>query len=343
MALDSAALRGLALVVDSALNPKPEDIPRLRAAAEPYLDPELQRDPRRFFAFLDEPSPRPQMRVTGRRTLDGGTVVTRKFTSNYRPFIATADASCPENETVHVEHWRHAPTPARATILALHGFTMGQPWIDAFLLLAGQWFANGLDVALVTLPFHGARAPRVAGFSGELFASPDPGRLNEAVRQAVHDVRLVSTWLRATTKRPVGLLGLSLGGYVAALMAGLSDEPDFVIPLVAPVCLGDLAWRFFTQSRHYHPEVAPLFTRDELVAAYRIHSPLTHPRRVARERLLIVAGRGDRVVPPGHPHVLSQHWDEAAIHWFSGSHLAPFRRPRIVARVVAHLCSLGIL
>jgi hypothetical protein len=109
------------------------------------------------------------------------------------------------------------------------------------------------------------------------------------------------------------------------------------------VCIGDLAWRFFQRSRHYAAGAAPAFGYDALRAAYRVHSPLAHPLRLPRERVLIVAGRGDRIVPPEHPHSLWDHWGRPGIYWFGGSHLAPFGRAGVVARIEHHLAELGIL
>jgi alpha-beta hydrolase superfamily lysophospholipase len=236
----------------------------------------------------------------------------------------------------------HESQPPLATVLALHGFSMGYPRIDAIALFAAQCFREGFDVALLTLPFHGPRTPSDARFSGERFAMPHVARLNEAVRQAIYEIHVVTGWLRQQTAAPVGLLGLSLGGYLASLMAGLCDDLDFVIPMVPPVCLGDLAWRFFERSRRAR-RGAPAYARDELRAMYRVHSPLAFPLRVPRERVLIIAGRGDRIVPPEHPHALWRHWGEPRIHWFSGSHLAPFGRDRIVAAAADHLARLGVL
>jgi surfactin synthase thioesterase subunit len=241
------------------------------------------------------------------------------------------------------EHWMHGPQRPAGTVVALHGFSMGRPRIDAVALLASHWFRLGLDVALVTLPHHGARTPPGARFSGESFAVPHVARMAEAVRQAVFEIRGVSSWLRTESEAPVGLLGLSLGGYLASLSAGLYGDLDFVIPMAPPVCIGDLAWRFFTRSRHHRPDRELAFSHDELRAAYRVHSPLAHAPRVRRERLLIVAGRGDRIVPPEHPGALWRHWNEPDIHWFDGGHLSPFGRRRIVARVRDHLASLDIL
>ena len=58
---------------------------------------------------------------------------------------------------------------------------------------------------------------------------------------------------------------------------------------------------------------------------------------------MIVAGRGDRIVPPEHPAALWSHWGEPRIHWFSGSHLTPFGRGRIARAILDHLESIEIL
>ncbi|MEB2285857.1 MAG: hypothetical protein B6D46_16450 [Polyangiaceae bacterium UTPRO1] len=57
-------------------------------------------------------------------------------------------------------------------------------------------------------------------------------------------------------------------------------------------------------------------------------------------RALIVGAGGDYIVPPEHAYALRRHWSEPPIHWCSGSHVAPFPRARLVARVVTHLDAL---
>lgn len=340
LALDSAVVEAMRRVIDVALMPAAEELPRMRTAAAPFLSGPLRDEPRRYFDFLDVPLDVPEP-VTGyQRRRDGGTIVGRRFASAYRPYAGAADEP---NDAILVEHWAHERQAPRATVLALHGFSMGTPRIDAWAMFASAWFARGLDVALLTLPYHGARTPRGTRFSGQRFADPNPATMHEAVRRAVYEIQLVRTWLRVQSGRPVGLLGLSLGGYLSALTAGLVDDLDFVVPMVPPVCIGDLAWRFFATSHAQRQGGAPAYTHGELRAMYRVHSPLTFPLRVGRQRALIIAGRGDRIVPPEHPHALWEHWGRPAIHWFSGSHLAPFGRDRIVAAVVDHLRGLDIL
>jgi len=339
-ALDTAVMRAMQLVVERALIPRSRDVDALRASAEALLDPGLQAEPRRFFDFLDEDPGTLRMTSRFRHALDGGAVFDCRIESGYVPWGARE--SVPDASPIHVELWRHEPGRPRGTVVALHGFTMGRPRIDAAVLMAGRWFARGLDVALFTLPYHGLRTPAESRFSGEHFAAPNVSRLSDAVREAVYEIRRVVHWRREETGAPVGLLGLSLGGYLTALMAGLDDELDFAIPIVPPVCMGDLAWRFFTRTRHYQRGGTAALSLDELRRAFRVHSPLAHPLRLPRERVLIVAGRGDRVVPPEHPAALFEHWDAPPIHWFSGSHLAPFGRRRTARAILRHLRSLGI-
>ncbi len=341
-ALDRAVVEAMRRVIDAVMMPSADALPGLRAAAAPFTRGPLWDSPRRFFEFLDAPADAVVSETRYRRRLRGGVVIGRRFAGRYRSYNSARAVDDHANDIL-LEHWMHERNPPHATVLALHGFSMGQPRLDALALYAHQWFKRGLDVALLTLPYHGKRTPPRARFSGQRFAEADPAALNEAMRHAVYDVNVVRTWLREQTGLPVGLLGLSLGGYIVALMAGLCDEIDFAISMVPPVCIGDLAWRFFTRSRRHRRGDAPAYSHDEMRAMYRVHSPLTFPLRLPKERVLIIAGRGDRIVPPEHPHALWQHWDRPRIHWFSGSHLAPFGRDGIVTSTAEHLAQLGIL
>jgi hypothetical protein len=338
MALDRVALRGMRLAFASNLHPTSAELEAARDSAGPYLTADLAREPRRFFRFLDA-APQPvETDHQTRKELPDGVIVTRRFFTRYVPYHCGTRGACVENDCVSVDHWMHRPGPPRATVLALHGFTMGTPWLDAHVLMAATWFELGFDVALLALPFHGPRCPPSARYSGELFASWDVGRTNEAVRQAVHDVHLVKCWIERTTGAPVGLLGLSLGGYVAALTAGLCDDLAFVIPVVPPVFLDALPRSLLAVER----SSAPALALDTLRPAYAVHCPLSFPLVVPRERVFIIGARGDCLVPPEHAHRLWQHWGKPSIHWYSGSHTAPFRRTRLIEAVREHFESLAL-
>ncbi len=338
-ALDAAVMRVVQIVVEHALIPGSRDLHALRDSAKSALSPELQSEPRRFFGFLDDPSHALQVKRRVRRRMPGGIVMACRIQSDYRPYHPEIP---PSKGPILLEHWVHDTRRPRGTVLALHGFGMGQPRIDAAVLFASHWFRRGLDVALLTMPHHGARSPAGVQIPGGPFALPHVARLGEAMRETIFEIRRLTHWLRQESDRPVGVIGISLGGYLAALSAALCEDLDFVVPIAPPVCIGDLAWRVLTRTRHYRQGRATALSEEELRNAFRVHSPLAHPLRVAKERVLIVAGRGDRIVPPEHPRALWRHWGEPGIHWFSGGHLTPFGRGRIAGAILRHLESIDI-
>jgi pimeloyl-ACP methyl ester carboxylesterase len=339
--VDATALGIAQLLIDRFVMPSPEKLPLLRRSADPLQDDLLLRHPERYFDFgPDEPAAQ-NIVAHSHRSTPQGNATTWELWSEYLGYGVVEGP--PIADPVLVEHWAHPPGRRVASVVCLHGFAMGRPRSGAAALLASEWFSRGMDVALVTLPDHGARRLPGSRFSGERYAIPDVSALAEAIRQAIYEIRLAMLWLRERNGGPVGLIGLSLGGYLTALFAGLYDDVDFVVPMVAPVCMGDLAWRFLSRSRTTSREPSPDLSLDEMREAFWIHSPLAHRLRVPSRRALIVAGRADRVVPPEHSHALWKHWGQPAIHWFSGSHLAPFGRRAIVAAISRHLENLEIL
>ncbi len=327
-AIDHAVLRAVQFAIDRTLLPEPERVAAIRRSAAPFLDGTA--DPARFLDGVGRSATPPRATESYLGPIGAGIRIARRI---------HWDAADP----MQVEHWLQAPGRTRGTIIAVHGFGMGHPRVDAIALQARDWFDAGLDVALFTLPRHGARTDKDTRFSGAALASGDIADLNATIRQSLHELLLLARMLREESDAPVGILGQSLGGYLAALLACRDPDLAFVVPIVPPACLGDLAWRFLAASRSARDTARAAFTLAELRTCFRGHSPLAYRPLVARERLLLVAGRGDRIVPPEHPQALWKHWEEPAIHWFGGSHLAPFGRSGIAQAVLGHLRRLDIL
>ena len=345
-ALDTVMMRGVQIVVGRTLLPTREDVESLKSSANYLLDPALMNEPGRFFDFVDSGTLPRSVTIRRRRKIAGGLVLGLELEADYLPYQPQgqpAVESISNGDPILLEHWVHDDKTPRGTVIGLHGFAMGRPLLDSLALFARKWFDRGLNVVLMTLPHHGVRTPADARFSGACFAVPHVARLSEAVREATFEIFVVKNWLRDTTDAPVGLLGLSLGGYLTSLAIGLSEDFDFAIPMVPPACMGELAWRVFRGTRHGPGGETPSIDEADLRASFRVHSPLAHELKVPRDRILIVAGRGDQVVPPEHPTALWEHWGEPPIHWFSGSHLAPFGRRGVVNAIADHLTSLGLV
>lgn len=347
--VDLSLMRAVSLVVEKRLLPRNDDLDNLRDSVRAMFDTGLVDDPGAFFGFVDAleggVSPgRLGSRPGLRRAPAGGRIYRRRLTSGYKPHPRVPS---PWEDTgaddILFEHWVHRDGNGRGTVIALHGFGMGWSAVDSLALCARRWFELGLDVVLLTLPDHGPRRAAGGVFSGRAYTVPHALQLAGAVHRAVHDIFEVKNWLRSRGDGAVGLVGMSLGGYLAGLCGGLSADFDFLVPLVPPVCMGDLAWRVYRDTGHHRAGPDAVLTEDNLRAAFFIHSPLAHPRRIDPARVLIAAGAGDRIVPPEHPTALWQHWERPAIHWFRGSHVASMGNSKLMAEVTRHLRSLAVI
>ena len=345
--LDRSLMRTVSFVVEKRVLPRDADLDMLHESIRDMLGTGLLDNAGAFFEFVAalESGSDPgctEVDIVARRRIEGGRIYRCTFASSYRhyPELEPSDSA---GDTMQVEHWVHEPGPACGSVILLHGFAMGWPVIDAVALKARDWFERGFDVVMLTLPDHGPRRPAGALFSGQSYTVPHAVFLAAAVRRAIHEIFEVKGWLRAQGDRPVGLVGMSLGGYLASLCAGLSADFDFLIPLVPPACMGDLAWRVYRDTGHHRAGLDGSLDESTMRAAFYIHSPLAHPRKIDRKRILIIAGAGDRIVPPEHPTALWEHWDRPAIHWLRGSHVAPITNRALMPIVARHLEKLAVI
>jgi len=368
--LDRSVMRTVSYVVQRQILPRDVDLDMLRESVCAMLDTGLIEKPQALFPFVQklekpriakpcttQPHATPphatppyatkpdRLQATRRRRIKGGTIYRCALPSTYKPGrqLPRAASATPAGDAIQFDHWRHEPGHARGSVIVLHGFAMGWPAIDAFAMSASHWFALGFDVVLLTLPDHGPRRAPGAVFSGQSFTVPHAVQLAAAVQRTIHEIFELKRWLRAQDGNPIGLVGMSLGGYLASLCAGLSDDFDFLIPLVPPACMGDLAWRVYRDTGHHRAHSDDILTERNMRAAFYLHSPLAHPRRIAKERILIAAGAGDRIVPPEHPTALWEHWERPAIHWFRGAHTSMVASREVMRVVKRHLRRLDIL
>jgi len=225
----------------------------------------------------------------------------------------------------------------RPWLVCVHAAEMGgRPAVDLSLLRA-RWLHEdlGLNVALPVLPLHGERR---AG-TGATFPSEDMLDNVHGFAQAVWDVRRLIGRLREDGQ-PIGLTGISLGGCVASLLAGIEAGLACVIlgvPLVDLVDIveGQAPWRRDTD-----------WQRVMGLARQVMHvvSPLSHPPLVPRDRRFIYTGTADRLVDPRlQVQRIWEFWERPHAHWYHGGHVGCFRSPPVGRYVEDALARSGLL
>jgi Prolyl oligopeptidase family len=238
-----------------------------------------------------------------------------------RPELPGARAwmQLPNNRQSVLRVFRHAGAP-RPWLMCIHGYRMGHDWIDFGLFPPAVLHKKmGFNLLLPTLPLHGPR--KVGSSSGDGFLDGNLLTLIHSQTQAVWDLRRALAWLR--DREPdarVGVYGVSLGGYNAALLAGYEAELDFVLAGVPLTDVAGVLWRHLPQlHRHFYAQHG--LTEASYRAMAGVVSPLTRPALPATERLHIFAAAADRIVPPDQPLLLARHW-QRPVQWYQGSHLS---------------------
>lgn len=245
------------------------------------------------------------------------------------------------NRCGHAWVFRH-PGPPRPWLMGVHGYRMGMPWVDFSLFDVDTYHHRlGLNLILPTLPLHGPRSHgRLSG--GDFLDGPMADILH-AEAQAVWDLRRVLGWLREHESAPaVGVLGYSLGGYNAALLAAL--EPDLAA-VIAGIPLTDIAgtlWRHMPRAHVRYIESRGI-TPDRLRRLLAPVSPLALMPQVAPERRHLFAAVGDQLIPPAQPLALWKHWGEPSCYWYQGSHMSVRREPSVAAHIAEILTASGLV
>lgn len=227
------------------------------------------------------------------------------------------------------------PEP-RPWLLLVHGAYMGDLRVDAGIFQAERLHRTlGLNLAMPTLPLHGERAPK-SGISRSL-PSLDTMDSIHGLAQAVYEVRALLGWIRQTQPDSrIGMYGVSLGAYVASLVAGLDSALDCVIvgvPAVDfPAVFDSQTPRSVRQQAFYEP------FRAAVERVYTPVSPLSFTPATPLDRRYLYAARGDHVLPPKSQSIrLWQHWDKPTSYWFDGAHVPQVRNKKVRAFVVSAL------
>jgi hypothetical protein len=299
-------------------------------------------------AWLDHPegffAPPPPLtdvtvrQVKGRRRLHDRIV----FDSGYAPYPGEPGTQrwlgYTANNREYALMLRHKEP--RPWLVCIHGAEMGRAPLDLTLFRAWHLHEDlGLNVVLPVLPMHGPRARRLP--KGAVFPGEDVMDNVHATAQAVWDVRRLLSWIRSQEpKSPIGLNSISLGGYVASLVASLEDGLTCAILGVPVADLIELLGR--------HAGLGPDDPRRQTVTLAepigRMVSPLSLKPRVPLSGRFIYAGVADRLVHPREQVTrLWKHWGRPEIVWYQGGHTGFFESRPVQHFVDDALAQSGLL
>lgn len=224
------------------------------------------------------------------------------------------------NDTVYAELHLPAPADARAgpapAVVFLH-------YLDGDLALPRLFCRSlalrGVPALLLKMPYYHERRTG----TDRRMVSPDFDLTAAAVRQAALDVRYARAYLAA---RPdvdgdrVGVAGISLGGVVGSLAFQLDRRLERGCFLLAGADLPTMLWESRLTTKYRAEAERAGLTKADLAAACRAVDPASYPGRRAGRPVLLLAGRGDDVVPAACTAALAAALEDPEVAWYAGGH-----------------------
>ena len=207
-------------------------------------------------------------------------------------FPSCVRTETPENNTVYAKV-TEAESSDHALIVFHHWNATSRN-----VQLARFFAWSGLTVVEMALPYHLERR-RLGSTHSDYMLSPNLGRTIQSMRQAVLDGRQLTAILQRSGYRRVSVLGISLGSWVAGLIAAHEPKITKAALFLTGGSLADMVWTG-SATRHIR---ASLEGEIKLCGLRRAWAPLDLERyanRLARADLEIqmVLAERDTVVLP---------------------------------------------
>lgn len=172
--------------------------------------------------------------------------------------------------------------------------------------IANFFSRRGITVVEIALPYHFERS-RPGSVHADYMLGPNLGRTIQSVRQAVLDGRKLIHWLRQEGYREISVLGMSLGSWVAGLVAAHDLSVSRASLFLTAGSLSDMVWTG-RATRSIRDSLEPVIDLADLRAAWGPLNLENYAHNLARSDLdlHVVLAKRDKVVLPELSHKFMQ-------------------------------------
>ncbi|TIV10773.1 MAG: dienelactone hydrolase-related enzyme, partial [Mesorhizobium sp.] len=164
--------------------------------------------------------------------------------------------------------------------------------------IANFFSRRGITVVEIAMPYHFERS-RPGSLHADYMLSPNLGRTIQSVRQGVLDGRKLIRWLKSEGYRKVSVLGMSLGSWVAGLIAAHDQAVSKAALFLTAGSLADMVWTG-RATRLIRDSLEPEIELTDLRRAWGPLNLENYAHSVARPDLdlHVVLAKRDKVVLP---------------------------------------------
>ncbi|TIV81703.1 MAG: dienelactone hydrolase-related enzyme [Mesorhizobium sp.] len=164
--------------------------------------------------------------------------------------------------------------------------------------IANFFSQRGITVVEIAMPYHFERS-RPGSVHADYMLSPNLGRTIQSVRQAVLDGRKLIRWLKSEGYREISVLGMSLGSWVAAIVAAHDLAVSKASLFLTAGSLADMVWSG-RATRSIRDSLEPEIQLTDLRRAWGPLNLENYAHSLARPDLdlQVVLAKRDKVVLP---------------------------------------------
>lgn len=224
---------------------------------------------------------------------------------------------------------KHSPC-----ILIYHGWRESGAFAPYYYILGFVLARMAMNCVFLNLPYHGKRTP-IGATTGELMLNGDMEHSINAFRQAVCDGRSTVSWLKTHFRGPIGVMGLSLGGFVALVLSCVDDRIDFAIPIISSGNIIKNMWKTDVGRSIVRDFDKVGLTEEQVEQNWKIICPIHMKSKLSPERILPIAGRFDKLIPAENVWDLKIAWKLPVIKWHQCGHISIFLFYRRIVRQIA--------
>jgi dienelactone hydrolase len=244
-----------------------------------------------------------------------------QFDVYHLEFPSPFETPWPENNTVPAEYYAPRGAGASGKIAAVIVLDIMDGSAILPRTMARSAAQNGMAAVYFPMSCYSRRRP--PGDDHKQLLRDNPAHAADGIRQTVMDVRRARSILASRPEidpARIGITGISMGGIVAALAAGVDGDFARVAPILAG---GDLAAIIFHahETRKLRAKFeAKGLGRDDAAVVFAGVEPVNFASRIGADRCLMINAANDEVIPRATTLKLHEAAGRPQIVWLPAAH-----------------------
>jgi len=226
----------------------------------------------------------------------------------------------PENNVVPGELYLPQRTTGKIPGVIVLDILQGNALLPRMM---ARWLAReGIAALYISMPYYNERRPK--GGAHERMLSDDPRVSIQALRQTVMDIRRAKSLLASHPEidpEKIGITGISLGGIMTALAAGVDGHFYRVVPILSGGDLASIVFKAPETRRVRESLPAKGITQTDLAKFFAPVEPLNFASRIHPETCLMINAQRDETIPKANAEALAKAIGGPTVIWSPLGHI----------------------